>query len=242
MRYFRRARFFLVSVGIFLAFPSSSSPQQEDPPLWWNIKIAVECWGEYQLESREARCTGTYALAFLWIGTIEKDDADYLLVHRSCDLTRWEIEERLSEGGSLKSLSKEEIADKPELRMKYILKEGGDLFFDFVIKGFDVPKGFPSRSFYLSLPASEENGDQPGGINYDDFIKTGSNRIVIEEKKFLMGHVEKTFDWAWSRQLWLQDPDVPVFQASSHGTRVTVSVSSAPKKTGGPEFWERRPR
>ena len=99
-------------------------------------------------------------------------------------MTRWDIEEKLLSGESVKILERD-IADKPELKVNYILKEEGGLCFDFIIRGFDVPRSLTSESFYLNLPASEENADQPGGIDYDDYVKTGSNRIVVEESKIL---------------------------------------------------------
>jgi hypothetical protein len=231
MRRFRRARiFFFAAVATCAALAASPASQREERPPWWDIKIVVETKGMYKLESRASRCTGTYALAFLWTGSIEKDGEDYLLVHRSCDLTRWDIEETAFSDESVKILSKADIGDKPELKVNYILKKDGGLYFDFIIRGFDVPKSLPSGSFYLNLPASEENADRTAGIDYDDYVKAGSNRIVVEESKILSGAFEKTFDWVWDRLQWLQATEAPVCQSSSHGARVTVSVSPGPKK------------
>jgi hypothetical protein len=240
MRYLFRGWTFWFSASVSLALPLAFSARQEARPPWWDIRISVEARGEYSFGTREiereVRCTGSYKLAFVWTGSIERDDADYLLIHRSCDLVRWEIEERTKEGDSLKILTETDIPEKPELRVNYILKEGGSLFFDFIVRGFEVPKSFPSRTFYLSLPASEENDDQAGGINYDEFVGRGSNRIAVEEKSILAGPVERTFDWAWSRVERFPGPSGPAVQGSTHGARVTVSISPAPqiKRRGAP--------
>jgi hypothetical protein len=221
-----RRRFFGICLLLFSsALPLSSSGRDREQPLSWDIKMSLDVRGEYRIDTREAKYTGTYAFAFDWTGTMEKDDEDYLLVHKGCDLTRWEMVEKAVFADSVSVLVTREIPDKPGLKVNYILKKAGNLHFDFVVEGFEVPENVSSESFAVVFPASEENAGFPGEVNYDSFIQTGSNRVAISEKEILHGPVEQAFSWTWKYTTWIQKPESMVYQSNSHDAKVRIMIT-----------------
>jgi hypothetical protein len=208
------------------ARPSSVHSQKAEQP-WWEMKITVESRGEYdaRLDARQARYSGSFALAFLWSGTLRKDDQDYLLVHNTCDLTAWRIEERGSADDAISTLTAADIGDKPELKISYVLRKENGLHIALEVAGFDVPKLAGADAFPLVLPASAERGSAPGSRKYDLFVKTGSNKVVIDEDRLARGPVDQAFVWTWKNQGWVQKQDGNIFQSSSHEARVRVVLT-----------------
>jgi len=209
----------LVSVALSPAI----QPKVAQPS--WSVKMTVEVRGEYKVDTRQVKYAGAYAFAFLWTGTMEKDDEDYLLVHNSCTLTKWEIEEKADSAGSLHILTADEFPDRPELKVNYILKMEGGLHFNFAVEGFDVPKNVSSESFYLCFPASQENRAQWAGIDYNLFVKKGSNKIAMDEARIQRGSAEKIFSWTWSHQAWVQKQEQVVFQSNNHEAKVKIEIT-----------------
>ncbi len=187
--------------------------------------MTVTVQGDYRQDAREVMHTGTYAFSFSWMGSIEKDPDDYLLVHTSCDLTHWEAEERATSAQHIRTLTTENFPDKPELNVNYILERDGLLYFDFIIRGFEVPLGPAPQHFTLRLPASEENAFAPGGNIYNPHVQAGSNKVFLEEKRIKQGPLEKSFAWTWKYQTWVQQVDNSIFQSNSHKVKVKVSVT-----------------
>jgi hypothetical protein len=203
--------------------PGARPPSSE--PEWWDIALTIEVKGEYRMEVRDTRALGTFAFAFAWSGTMQKDDEDFLLVHRACELTRWNIEEKTSFAEAITTLMTADIMDKPELKVNYILKKADGLHLNFEIAGFDVPKLASAESFYLRLPVSEENAGPPAGPDYNLFVKSGSNKIIIDEKPIEQGCLTKKFAWSWRYQNWIQKLDSTVFQSSGHEAAMTLSIT-----------------
>lgn len=199
--------------------------QRAEQP-WWEMKITVEGRGEYEarLDARPARYSGSFAFTFVWSGTLRKDDQDYLLVHNTCDLIAWRIEERGSADEALTTLTTADIGDKPELKVNYVLRKEDGLHIAFEVTGFDVPKLAGADAFPLVLPASAERGSSTGGRKYDLLVKSGSNKVIIDEDRLARGPVDKAFAWTWKNQGWVQKQDMNVFQSSSHEARVRVVV------------------
>ncbi len=189
--------------------------------------MTVEVRGEYKMESSEAKVAGTYSFTFRWSGTMEKDDEDYLLVHNKCDLTKWEVEEKADARGFLRVLTADNYPAKPELRVNYILKMEDGLHVDFAVEGFEVPQNPSPDTFYLCLPASEENAARSGGIAYNIFVKTGSNKVIMDENRILLGPAEKTFAWTWKHQTWIQKQELMIFESSSHEAKVKMEIMPA---------------
>ena len=213
-----------ISVSLPLA---STAPAQKAEQPWWEMKITVEGQGEYEarLDSRLARYSGSFAFTFVWSGTLRKDDQDYLLVHNTCDLTAWRIEERGSADDAITTLTAADIGDKPELKVNYVLRKEDGLHIALEVAGFDVPKLAGADAFPLVLPASAERGSAAGSRKYELSVKSGSNKMVIDEERLARGPVDQAFAWTWKNQGWVQKQDGNVFQSSSHEARVRVVLT-----------------
>lgn len=223
--FLRKRRLGWLAVLPCLIFPPAPAAPARGAATSWTVKIILEAAGDYRLEAPGVKAAGTYALSFRWTGTMARDDEDYLLVHDSCDLTKWEIEETAGEEGTHRILTTDDIADKPALKVNYILKLEDGLHVDFAVEGFPVPRAISSDAFELLLPASAGNIARFGGLDYDLFVKTGSNKIILDEKAVQRGPAEKTFDWTWKHQAWIQKPQRTVFQASGHRAKAKIEIT-----------------
>jgi len=216
---------FAVLLLLALWPPSSASPPASSSARSWKVRLLLDARGEYRTEERGLRVDGSFQMAFDWSGTLEQSDEDFLLVHGACELKKWEIEERAQAWESVSILNTKDIPEKPDLKVDYILREKDFLAVSFAVEGFEVPKNASAEAFYLVLPASVENSRRPGGINYNLFVKTGSNRVALEEKRIFSGPAESDFGWTWKFQSWVQKQDQVVFQASSHETKLKVVIT-----------------
>mgnify|MGYP001044060679 CR=1 FL=1 len=113
--------------------------------------------GRYGLETRESRHEGSYRLRVHWLGLMERDDEDFLLLHKERSLEKWEAEERSSRGEKLALLKTDDFSERPELRVNYVLREEDVLLIDFAVVGFDIPRSgaaYP-RSFRPAAPFAD---------------------------------------------------------------------------------------
>ena len=208
------------------AVRAAGGAAQKPGPPWWDMSITVDGRGEYEsrADAAGARYAGTFAFAFAWMGMLQKDDEDYLLVHKSCRLTDWRIEERGTFNEAVTMLTTADIGDKPELKVGYILKREGRLHIAFDVVGFDVPKLAAGDAFPLALPASAEGGAAVGK-KYGFFVKTGSNTVAVAEDALARGPADKAFAWTWKSQGWVQKREMNIFQSSGHDARVRVLIT-----------------
>jgi hypothetical protein len=190
--------------------------------------MTITVQGEYRQDAGEVVHSGTYAFTIIWAGAMEKDPDDYILYHNSYELKRWEAEERAAYPEEMRIFTTKDFPDKPELKVNYVLKKDGRLYFDFFINGFEVPLSPAPEHFLVQLPASEENTSGPAGGSYNTHILTGSNKIFLEERQFEKASLEKDFAWIWKFQAWVQQMDKSIFQANSH--KVQVKVFIEPRK------------
>lgn len=215
-----------IGLGIAALFLSGTSALPVRAlPQKWDIQISVEVKGRYGLEGRDSRWAGSFSFAGLWVGLMEKDDEDYLLLHKDNKLELWEAEERGSAEGRLVLLQTDDFTEKPELRVNYILREKDGLRIDFLVTGFDVPRASPTDNFRLALPASAENTTNTSGIRYDLYLASGSNRIVLKEAAIAKGPDVVKFGWTWNYRTWVQKSDQTVLQTQTHNAVVTVAVT-----------------
>jgi len=219
----RSSSFFLA--GIFFLLSGLVVGQNQAKPRWWEIKMTITAKGEYKQDAREVQFGGAYAFTIAWTGAMEKDQDDYLLYHASAELVQWEAEERATYPQEIRALTTKDFPDKPELKVNYILKKDDGLFFDFVVNGFDVPLNPGQEHFALLLPASEENTFTSPGASYNGHVRTGSNKISIEEKQIYQAPLEKSFAWTWKKQTWIQEMDKNIYQTNSHSVQVKIIIN-----------------
>jgi hypothetical protein len=215
---------FVILIDFSLFFPGILNAQDQQKPRWWEIKMTISTKGEYKQDARDAQCSGTYSFTIAWIGAMEVDQDDYLLYHTSSELQQWEAQERAAYPQEIKALTTQDFPDKPELKVNYILKKGDGLYFDFVVRGFDVPLSPAPEHFYLDLPTSEENTFASSGGSYNPHVRAGSNRIFLDEKQIYRSPLEKSFAWTWKNQAWLQETDKNIFQSNSHSVQVKIII------------------
>lgn len=219
----RRTLQALAAVALFAA----ALPSLPDRPLpgKWDIQIIVEADGRYGLETRQSRHEGSYRLRAHWLGLMERDDEDFLLLHKERSLEKWEAEERSTRGEDLALLKTANFSEQPELRVNYVLREEDFLLIDFVVAGFDIPRALSSDVFPLALPAAAGGRSWFIGQAYDPFVIKGSNRIAIPLASILKGPEVRKFPWTWRYRGWLPRSDQNLLVTQSHEAVVTVSIT-----------------
>lgn len=213
----------LIAAAVWPGAASSAAGLPRLRPAW-DVILRVEAEGDYRSESSQSRTDGSFALEFEWTGTIEKDGDDFLLVHTGCVLKSWKIEERNSDGETVRAITEKDAPDKPELKVNYAINDTGRVRFDFLVTGFDVPLAGSPAPFPLVFPVSAESGVRAGAVAYNSALKSGSNDVAVDAAKILSGPAEETFAWTWRRQAWVQLSDSLVFQANGHKARVTLMI------------------
>jgi hypothetical protein len=212
-----------VAMALSLAAAARSSPAHQTRK--WDIQITVECNGQYGLEDSENRYNGNYAFTIQWVGLMERDDEDFLLIHKGVALENWEVGEIGFRRGRLVLYQNDDFPDKPELRVNYILKKENGLHISLYVAGFDVPRSESAESFPLILPCSAEAGSAPAAIKYGAFITEGSNNVVIDEAAIDRGTEVKKFDWTWKYRAWIPRLNQAVLAVHSHKAVVTVAAT-----------------
>ncbi|MCX6566769.1 MAG: hypothetical protein NTW38_10195 [Candidatus Aminicenantes bacterium] len=223
-----------VGVWLLLAAGLLSSGRKPWPPTRdaWDIKMTISVKGEYALEGRE-RASGRYQMTFVWTGGLETDGDDYILVHGRSDLAEWKAEESVTGPDGIRLLTTGDFGEKPELNVAYVLRKDGVLHLNFLIRGFDVPRSLPADAFYLHLPASAENSDRPGGLNYGVFVKKGSNAVVLDDPCSSPKTREKKFHWTWLHRTMVFRENKALFEMNRHEADVTVVVTPQNETTAG---------
>ncbi len=191
----------------------------------WDIQITVDCDGRYGLEAGEDRFDGRYGFTASWVGLMERDDGDFLLIHKGVELERWEAEEKLIRPGRIDILQTQDFTEKPALRVHDILKKGASLEIALSVSGFEVPRRESPCTFRLALPCSAEDGASPAGIHYGDSVAEGSNRVFLDESAIALRTEVKKFAWTWKWRAWIPRQGRPVLTFNSHKAVVTVAVT-----------------
>jgi hypothetical protein len=202
-------------------------------PDWWEIALTLKVDGQYRLEGSSVNCSGSYAFTICWRGGMERDQDDYLLYRFHCELISWEAGETTSSPETQTVLSTGDFKEKPDLRMNYILRQGRELRWDFVVEGISAPQARSEDAFPLFLPASEENGRRGPQGSYNAGVVRGGNRVAVEEAEIYAGTVAKKFAWSWKREQWNSQEREAMFTSQSHNARVELRIvprSSAPEK------------
>lgn len=216
----RQAEAILLAGACILSVSAVSSIPQDA----WNIRMTITVKGEYALEGW-GHASGRYQMRFVWTGGLETDEDDYLLVHGRSDLEEWKAEESVAGPDGIRPLTTGDFGEKPELKVAYVLRKDGVLHLNFLVRGFDVPRSRPAGAFYLHLPASAENSDRPAGLNYNLFVKTGTNAVVLDDPRSSSQTQEKKFHWTWLHRTAVLWESAVLFEMNRHEADVTVVVT-----------------
>jgi hypothetical protein len=225
MRTANSRRGILAAISLCWLFPAPGRLPGRPLPGKWDIQIVVEAEGRYGLETRESRHDGSFKLRVHWLGLMERDDEDFLVLHKERSLEKWEAEERSSRGTELALLKTGDFTERPELRVNYVLNEKGDLLIDFSVVGFDIPRALSTEVFPLALPTAADGRSWSIGQAYDPFVIKGSNRIAIPLASILKGPEVRKFLWTWRYRGWLPRADQNLLVTQSHDAVVTVAIT-----------------
>lgn len=160
---------------------------------------------------------------------MERDQHDFILYHEDSELVHWEPLERKQSADSKKSRATKKFAEEPCFELHYILGRGKDLHFDFLVKGFDIPQLCSAQKTYLHLPASKGNSDNPTKLDYDLYIRKGTNNIAINRDALDQSSAKKEFQWTWQREKWFGTGEDTPYLFHIHDVVVKVSVIRHPK-------------
>jgi len=207
-----------------------ATSSDKDGPAWWEVKLVLESKGNYSVREGLYSFPGNYSFTIVWTGFMEKDNGDFILYHEDYKLLHWEAQESSSNPDIISTLFTADFSDKPSLKMNYVLKREGCLYFDFSIKGFNIPQNESKHKFYLNLPVSEENSERFSEINYDLYVFKGSNCVFLEEQKIYSKSTKKNFSWRWKHQGWQMESEKPVFLSHIHEVNVEIFVIPRFKK------------
>ncbi len=194
-------------------------------PAWWDVRIRLETRGRYALIRDAKSVSGEYAYEVLWSGSMEGDDADYLLYHAALETLRWEMKERSGTDGAGGLLSEKDFPVRPVFRMNYVLGVRGRLHFFFCVEGFAVPRNDAPERFDLILPCSQKESSASASAGYDEAVSEGSNDVSLDEKELRKGPAKRVFRWKWKRYQPSSAPPPAGPLLNSHEATVTLTVT-----------------
>jgi hypothetical protein len=204
----------LLAAGLVRAGPGPA-------PAWWEVRLTVSLKGEYAVKCEVGPVSGEYAGRIRWEGRLEPDADDFLLVHIRTEVLEWSLRERSGQGGTASLLEAPE-ASAPVLHLNYVLRESDDVGFYFEIEGTSVPIHERPLKIPLELPRSAGlGGAKPG---YPDFLRKGSNRVVIPAADLERRKPERAFAWTWGRVERIDVNALTYVSIQSHSAEAVVAL------------------
>lgn len=171
-------------------------PGQAPYSPWWEIRLTVELKGDYALKCEGQPVSGEFAGRLRWEGRLEPDGDDFLLIEIKTEALEWRLREKSGPDGGQSVLDAPEVV-RPTLRLNYVLREGDDIELDFEVGGTPIPLHPHPLALPLELARSSSGGG--GRPDYSDFIRSGSNRIVLPATDLKRRRPERAFAWEWGR-------------------------------------------
>lgn len=231
-----RSLAFVLPLSLFFSLDRTS---QASLPSWWDLEVRLATEGRYRMDEKGFSADGTFRFIVTWTGTMERDEADFRIFQNRSEIVRWEAEERSSQPEGLRLLTAADFPEKPSFDFNFLLKQGGLLVFDLATQGFSVPVSESPEKFFLLLPASAENDQSVEGVDYNNRIRKGSNRVAVPAEAILKGPVEKKFAWDWKNEQWLLRQDRTLHILSQHSVKLTVVVRPHHEAGPGPALASR---
>jgi hypothetical protein len=191
-------------------------------PSWWEVRFHLTARGDYTVKDSETTYSGEFLYRAQWEGTMERDGADFRLYYTAMEPQAWEVREKASLPSATQVMTDKEAAEKPRLRLNYVLRHGPDILFDFDVGGVRIPLNSSSDKFELVLPRSREHAREKD--TYSEFISKGKNRVSVDEQDLGKRPLERSFSWEWKRQQWILREKGVVLVAGSHKASVTITI------------------
>jgi hypothetical protein len=208
-------------LGLPAALPSSrSSPG----PAWWEIRLSVTVKGDYVIQGGEAPLHGEFTCRARWEGTIERNGDDFLLYRLKSEALEWSLVEKAAVPKGEGLLVALETSEKPLLRLNYVLLEGSDLRFDYEFREVSIPLHASSTKFDLEFPRTSGPGVVLLGSEYGDFVRRGSNRVIIPDSDLERGVAERKFSWNWRRERQVAEDAKTFVVIQRHTAEAVVSL------------------
>ena len=199
-----------------------SRPGAEAIP--WTVELTLSVTGQYRVMARKGPLSGDYSFTVLWKGTLEPDDVDWRLVHKSSDLLNWKAEERPSGPTPAEVLTERDFPDKPIFHFNYVLQDQDLVEFDFSTEGFPIPLNPSREKFPLILPSSARTSRSGGHAAYDGYIIKGSNKVVLPSADLGTGPIDRTFSWNWAGNQSLLEQDATLVCRQTHQVRLRLQL------------------
>ena len=211
--------FFLIFFLIFFAGNASGVDSDPDIEVWWKIEFLLSVNGDYQYRHNNNNYDGKYSFKIMFDAAMEYDySKDYILYPGEKKITalNWkEIVLNEKEGYKRRDLSN---TIEPDIRLNYVLKEKGKLYFDFetFLKTPILENSDPFKKFLL--PRSAQNKTINRQDKYNNYVKKGSNGVQLPIKLILnQRETIKEFYWQWQ---WNKD----AFK-NSHSVEIKIKIN-----------------
>lgn len=196
-------------------------PGQAAGAPWWEIRLTVELRGDYALKCEGEPVSGEFSGRLRWEGRLDPDADDFLLIQVKTEALEWSLRERSGQGEAVSVLDAPE-ALRPVLRLNYVLRDGDDIELDFEVGGTSVPLHPYPLVIPLELARSaSREGARPG---YCDFIRNGSNRIVLPATDLKRRRPERSFAWKWGRVERIDRDARTYVSIQSHSAEAVVAL------------------
>ena len=206
-------------LGLISPVPPARSLQASP---WWELRCAIAVRGDYSVTDLDTTFNGEFLYKARWEGTMEQDGPDFRLFHAKADVLAWEMREKTVPSSDAGLLTEKEAAEKPALRLNYVIRDGPDVLISLAVGDLLIPLASSPEKFDLVLPRSRGLAAERTG--YDDSITKGTNVLALSEEGLAERSLERTFAWDWKRRQWTVRGRGAVKVAETHKVMVVVTL------------------
>ncbi|HLP62200.1 MAG TPA: hypothetical protein VK186_25390 [Candidatus Deferrimicrobium sp.] len=169
---------------------------------WWEIRLVITVNGHYRNHHDNNDIDGEYSFKIISSASMEQDvSGDYILYQgdEQIPVNHWQEKPVDNEEKIISSDQSKTFL--PGMRLNYVIKKNGKLYFDFEIflKAPVQESAHPFKPFLLPRSALNQSIDPKN--KYNKGVRKGSNAVELAEKLFLnQEETVKTFNWEWQRE------------------------------------------
>ena len=192
---------FCILIIIIALLPFHLKSLDQEHSYFWTIKMEIFVSGKYESSNNDLMFSGKYSFDIICKSSIERDNGDYICYKGHNKLSDIEWKEMI--GKEFSNDKEEDISDKikPQLKLNYIVRENGNIYFNFEISSVWVPYQAQNFSRRIILPRSAENEIASTKIKYKKYITKGSNKIeLLDSNIYIKNKLQKNFKWKWRKK------------------------------------------